>query len=98
MPILRGPNWGLPFHIHMDVSYYAIGAILGQKIDSIKHVIYFISNTLQGVEFNYIVTRNELIFFNYALHKFRHYITRYEIFVHIDHIAIKYLVKKPTIL
>lgn len=30
-PVLKGPNWGLPFHIHIDTSNYAIGAILGQN-------------------------------------------------------------------
>eukprot|EP00253_Pinus_taeda_P025075 PITA_25075 len=29
-PILRGPNWALPFHIHIDASNIAIGAALGQ--------------------------------------------------------------------
>ncbi len=46
MPILRGPNWGLPFHIHMDALDYAIGTILGQKIDSIEHVNYLINKNL----------------------------------------------------
>jgi len=27
--ILRGPNWSLPFHIHVDASHKAIGAALG---------------------------------------------------------------------
>eukprot|EP00253_Pinus_taeda_P013429 PITA_13429 len=30
VPILRGPNWALPFHIHADASHKAIGAALGQ--------------------------------------------------------------------
>lgn len=30
-PILKGPNWELPFHIHIDASKYAIGVVLGQK-------------------------------------------------------------------
>ena len=29
-PILRGPNWALPFHIYLDASDIAIGAVLGQ--------------------------------------------------------------------
>ena len=29
-PILRGPNWALPFHIHVDASHKAIGAALRQ--------------------------------------------------------------------
>jgi len=28
-PILRGPNWALPFHIHADASDKAIGAYMG---------------------------------------------------------------------
>ena len=28
--ILQGPNWALPFHIHVDASHKAIGVALGQ--------------------------------------------------------------------
>ena len=40
----------------------------------------------------------ELLVVVYALNKFRHYITGYPIFVHTNHAAIKYLMKKPTII
>ena len=30
-PILRGLYWSLPFHISIDASYTAIGAVLYQK-------------------------------------------------------------------
>jgi hypothetical protein len=30
-PILRGPDWTLPFHISSDASDTAIGAVLGQE-------------------------------------------------------------------
>ena len=30
-PILRGPNWALPFHISSDASDTTIGAVLGQQ-------------------------------------------------------------------
>jgi hypothetical protein len=32
-PVLRGPNWTLPFHISTDASNTAIGGVLGQKED-----------------------------------------------------------------
>jgi hypothetical protein len=28
-PVLRGPNWKIPFHISTDASDIAIGAVLG---------------------------------------------------------------------
>jgi hypothetical protein len=30
-PVLRGPNWSLPFHISTDASDTALGGVLGQK-------------------------------------------------------------------
>ena len=30
-PILRGPDWSLPFHISIDASDMAIGGVLSQK-------------------------------------------------------------------
>ena len=65
-------------------------------MDSLEHAIYYISKNLQGVEYNYTVTEKELLAIIYALNKFRHYVTRYQIFVHIDHSAIKYLMNKPA--
>eukprot|EP00253_Pinus_taeda_P015001 PITA_15001 len=39
-PILRGPNWKLPFHISTDVSDTALGTVLGQKY-LIPYAIYY---------------------------------------------------------
>jgi hypothetical protein len=38
--VIRPPNWGKPFEIMCDVSDYAVGAVLGQRIDKLPHVIY----------------------------------------------------------
>ena len=32
-PILRSPNWDLPFEIMCNASDFAVGAVLGQRID-----------------------------------------------------------------
>lgn len=50
--VLKGPNWSLLFHIHTDASDYAIGAVLGHKIDNLENVIYFISKNMQGPKLN----------------------------------------------
>jgi hypothetical protein len=44
-PVLRGPNWTLPFHISTDASDTAIGGVLGKKEDQQSYAIYFIART-----------------------------------------------------
>ena len=46
-------------------------------------------------ELNYTVTEKEFLAVIYAINKFRHYITGYEVFVHTDHSAIRFLMNKP---
>jgi hypothetical protein len=55
-PVLQGPNWALPFHIHTDASDKVVGAVLGQNEDNKPYAIYFISKNLVGAELNYTVT------------------------------------------
>ncbi|XP_026405447.1 uncharacterized protein LOC113300449, partial [Papaver somniferum] len=40
-PIVQAPNWNLPFEIMCDASDYAIGVVLGQRVDKLLHVIYY---------------------------------------------------------
>ena len=42
-PVLRGPNWNLPFQISSYASDTAIGAVLGQEEDKKTYAIYYIS-------------------------------------------------------
>ena len=45
-PIISSPDWAQPFEIMCDVSDFAIGVVLGQRIDNMQHVIYYSSRTL----------------------------------------------------
>ena len=45
-PILRAPNWTLPFHISTDASDSALGVVLGQKEEQLHYAIYFISKNI----------------------------------------------------
>jgi hypothetical protein len=94
-PVLRGPNWSLLFHVSTDASNSAIGVVLVQNENLLTYVIYFISNNLALVELNYTVTKKEFLAMVYAINKFKHYITGYEVFTHTDHSSIKYLMNKP---
>ncbi|KAK4407771.1 Retrovirus-related Pol polyprotein from transposon opus [Sesamum angolense] len=40
-PIIQPPDWSTPFEIMCDASNYAVGAVLGQKIEKTHHVIYY---------------------------------------------------------
>eukprot|EP00253_Pinus_taeda_P003292 PITA_03292 len=96
-PILRGPNWALPFHIHTDASNKAIGAALGQVEEKLPYAIYFFSKNLSKAEMNYTITEKEFLVVVHSLDKFRHYITSYQTFVHTDHAMIRYLMNKPDV-
>ena len=55
-PIMRSPNWNLPFEIMCDASNYAIGTVLGQREDKKDFVIYYASKTLDSAQANYTTT------------------------------------------
>ena len=40
-PIVQPPDWNFPFEIMCDSSDYAIGAILGQRVDKKLNVIHY---------------------------------------------------------
>ena len=93
--MLRGPNWSLPFHISFDASDTANGMTLGHEEDKKSYAIYFINKNLSPAKLNYTVTEKEFLAIIFAIKKFRHYITGYELFLHTDHYVIKYLMNKP---
>jgi hypothetical protein len=95
VPVLRGPNWKIPFQISIDTSDIAIGDVLGQEEEKKPYAIYFIIKNLTPAELNYIVTEKEFIIVIHAINKFRHYITGYPVILYIDHSAIRYLANKP---
>jgi hypothetical protein len=90
-PVLRGPNWSLPFHTCTDASNISLGVVLGQRENQMPYAIYFVNKNLSPTEVNYTVTEKELLVVVHAINKFRHYITGYQAFVHTDHSAIRFL-------
>ncbi|XP_060972217.1 uncharacterized protein LOC133038172 [Cannabis sativa] len=93
-PIIQPPDWNLPFKIMCDASDYAIGAVLGQRIDKIPHVISYSSKTLNDAQLNYSTTEKELLAVVFALEKFRSYLLGSKIIVYSDHAALRYLLSK----
>jgi hypothetical protein len=96
MSILIFPNWEKEFHVHVDASGIALGAILMQLGDgAMDHPIYFTSRKLSQEECNYTTTEREGLAMIYALHKFRQYLLGSHFKFFTDHSALKYLVNKP---
>ena len=90
-PIPQSPNWNLPFEIMCDALDYAVGAMLGQRIDKKPTAIWYASKTLAEAQMNYTTTEKELLAVVYALEKFRPYILGSKIVIYTDHAALKYL-------
>ncbi|RVW95263.1 Retrovirus-related Pol polyprotein from transposon opus [Vitis vinifera] len=93
-PIVRSPNWSLPFELMCDASDYAVGAVLGQREDGKPYVVYYASKTLNDAQKNYTTTEKELLAVVFALDKFRNYLLGTSIVIFTDHSALKYLLNK----
>ena len=66
-PIVRAPNWQLPFEVMCDASDFAIGVVLGQREDGKPYVIYYARKTLNEAQRNYTTIEKELLAVMFAL-------------------------------
>ena len=55
-PIMLTPDWNNDFEIMCDASYYAMGALLGQRTEKIFKVIYYANKTFNKAQDNYSTT------------------------------------------
>ena len=56
-PIVQPPDWTLPFEIMCDASDFAVGVVLGQRIDKKLNVIHYASKTPDSAQRNYATTK-----------------------------------------
>ncbi|GJS46555.1 reverse transcriptase domain-containing protein [Tanacetum coccineum] len=88
------PDWLLPFEIMCDASDYAVGAVLGQRIDKHFKLIHYASKTMNEAQENYTTTRKELLAVVFAFYKFCQYLVLSKTIVFTDHSALRYLFTK----
>nr|GEU43392.1 reverse transcriptase domain-containing protein [Tanacetum cinerariifolium] len=93
-PILIAPNWDHPFELMCDASDFAVGAVLGQRIDTHFRPIHYASKKVNEAESNYTTTEKEMLAVVYAFEKFRSYLIMNKSIVYTDHSALKYLFAK----
>nr|GEX86438.1 reverse transcriptase domain-containing protein [Tanacetum cinerariifolium] len=92
--ILIAPNWDQPFKLMCDASDYAIGVVLGQRVEKHFRPIHYASKTMNQAETNYTTTEKEMLAVVYAFEKFRSYLIMNKSIVYTDHSALKYLFPK----
>nr|GEZ35510.1 reverse transcriptase domain-containing protein [Tanacetum cinerariifolium] len=83
-----------PFELMCDASDYAVGAVLGQRVEKHFRPIHYASKTMNQAETNYMTTKKEMLAVVYAFEKFRSYLIMNKSIVYIDHSALKYLFTK----
>src|SRR4051812_42677910 len=77
-----------------DASDFAVGAVLGQRVDKKLYVIHYASKTLDSAQKNFATTEKEFLAVVFSCDKFRQYIVDSKVIIHTDHAAIKYLMEK----
>ncbi|GJW11531.1 reverse transcriptase domain-containing protein [Tanacetum coccineum] len=60
-PIIISPDWNIPFELICDASDFAVGAVIGQRIDGKFKPIYYASKTLNNTQEHYTTTEKELL-------------------------------------
>ncbi|GJZ54087.1 putative nucleotidyltransferase, ribonuclease H [Tanacetum coccineum] len=93
-PIIISPDWNEPFELMCDASDFAVGAVLGQRIDIKFKPIYYASKTLNNAQEHYTTTKKELLAVVFSFDKFRQYLVLSKTMVYTDHSALKYLFSK----
>nr|GEZ21506.1 reverse transcriptase domain-containing protein [Tanacetum cinerariifolium]GEZ97040.1 reverse transcriptase domain-containing protein [Tanacetum cinerariifolium] len=77
-----------------DGCDFAVGAVLGQRIEKHFRPIHYASKTMTEAKANYTSTEKEILAVVYAFEKFRSYLIMNKSIVYTDHSALKYLFAK----
>ena len=90
-PILRPPNYSLPFHVAVDTSAVAIGAYLFQIVDNLEHPICFLSRKLNKHQLHYSTVEKEAYGLLIAIRAFSVYFGSASVVVYTDHSPLQFL-------
>jgi len=89
-PVLRAPNWNLPFRLYTDAAKHGIGGILMQLDPSTgdEYVIEYASTKMTTAERSFTATYLEARAIVFCVKRFRQYILGHQCFVFTDHKAL----------
>jgi len=91
-------DWKKKFHVHVNASCIALGAVLTQDgREGLDHPITFASRRLSKAEKNYSTTKRKGLTMVYALEKYRQYLLGGHFKMYMNQSTLKCLVKKPVL-
>jgi hypothetical protein len=91
-------DWENTFHMHVDASDIALGAILAQpRVGELDHPIEFSIRKLSESKKNYNTIEREGLAMVCTLQKFKHYLLGKHFKMLTDHSSLRYLVNKPLL-
>jgi hypothetical protein len=80
-----------------DASDFTVGAVLGQGVGKLPHIIYYASKTMMNAQVNYTTTEKKLLAVVFALDKFCSYLLGSKVIIYFDHAALRHLLAKKEI-
>ena len=95
-PVLKAPDFDMPFEMYCDASEHGIAAVLTQKEDDTHKPISYYSRKLLPREKNYSIVEKELLSIVAGLHAFRAYVGHGPLLVHSDHYPLAWLRNSRT--
>ena len=90
-PILRPPNYDLPFCMAVDASDMAVGACLFQVVDGIEHPICYLSKKLNKHQLHYSTVEKEAFGLLLAIRALSVYFGSAAVTVYTDHSPLQFL-------
>jgi hypothetical protein len=74
-PVLRAPDWNLPFQLHTDFSALGVGCTLSQVgPDGVEYAIAYASRMNSGAEASLASYEGELLAIVFSIQRFRYYL------------------------
>ena len=96
-PVLKNPEFGMPFKVTCDASDVAVGAVLSQQTPEGERPVAFLSTTLTDTERRWPTHDRELYAVVSALHRWRHYVEGVQTEVLTDHHSLKYFLDQKDL-
>ncbi|GJV37628.1 reverse transcriptase domain-containing protein [Tanacetum coccineum] len=88
---------GNEYYCFLDASDFAVGAVLGQRIDGKFKQIYYASKTLNNAQEHYTTTEKELLAVVFSFDKFRPYLILSKTVVYTNDSTLTYLFSKQDV-